>query len=54
MKNIEAASLMMFIITLVDIIIGIAKASDPQLPEQVTDSAIPSLFASSPATPPLS
>lgn len=54
MKNIEAASLMMFIITFICIIIGITKASDPQLPEQVTDTAIPSSFASSSATPALS
>lgn len=39
MKHIEAAYLMMFMITLIDIIIEIAKASEPQLPEQVTNTA---------------
>lgn len=54
MENIEDASLMMFIITLLDIIIGITKASKPKLPEQVTDTAMPSSSGSSSATPLLS
>lgn len=54
MENIDAASLIMFIITLIDSVTGITKASEPQFLEQVTDTALPSLFASLSATLPLS
>lgn len=54
MEHIDAVSLIMFIITLIDSVTGITKTSESWLLEQVTDTALPSLFASSSATLPLS